>query len=81
MAYDNTLVKAPISGLVTAVLAEVGTLGSAQTSIAQIADIDTLELITTINEMQVNKLRVNDQVEIMIPALDKEIFKGTINQY
>jgi cobalt-zinc-cadmium efflux system membrane fusion protein len=78
MAYDNTLVKAPISGLVTAVLAEVGTLGSAQTPIAQIADIDTLELITTINEMQVNKLRVNDQVEIMIPALDKEIFKGTI---
>lgn len=78
MAYDNTLVKAPISGIVTAVLGEVGTLGSAQTPIAQIANISTLELIATINEMQVNKLKVNDKVEVMIPALDKEIFAGTI---
>lgn len=78
MAYDNTVIKAPISGIVTAVLGEVGTLASAQTPIAQIANINTLELIAPINEMQVNKLKVNDQVEVMVPALDKEIFTGTI---
>lgn len=78
IAYDNTLVKAPIGGIATVVTAEVGTLASAQTPIAQIANIDTLDLIASINEMQVNKLKVNDKVEVMVPALDKEIFTGTI---
>jgi len=78
LAYNNTIIKSPINGVVTAVLAEEGSLASAQTPIATIADIDTLEINTSINEMQVNKVAEGDGVEVIVPSAGEEIFQGKI---
>lgn len=78
LAYNNTIIKSPISGIVTSVTAEVGSLASAQTPLATIVDIDTIEINCSINELQVNKIIVGEEVNIIIPAVGEEIFKGKI---
>ncbi|MGI6226311.1 MAG: efflux RND transporter periplasmic adaptor subunit, partial [Peptococcales bacterium] len=78
IAFNNTIIKSPISGVVTAVTAEVGNLASAQTPIATIVDLDTVEIDCSINESQVNKIVVGDKVEIRIPATGGKIFEGKI---
>jgi len=78
LAYNNTIIKTPISGIVTAVTAEVGNLASAQTPIATIVALDTVEIDCSINESQVNKIVVGDKVQIRIPAAGGKIFEGKI---
>ncbi|MFZ5945131.1 MAG: efflux RND transporter periplasmic adaptor subunit [Bacillota bacterium] len=78
LAYNNTIITTPISGVVTSVPAQAGNLASAQTPIAEIADIDTLEIKCSINETQVNKLVEGDEVQILIPAAGTKIFTGKI---
>lgn len=78
IAFNNTIIKAPISGIVTAVTGEVGNLASAQTPIATIVDLDTVEIDCSINETHVNKIVVGDKVEIRIPATGGKVFAGKI---
>jgi len=78
LAYNNTIIKSPISGIVIAVTAEVGNLASGQTPIATIVDLDTVEIDCSINESQVNKIAAGDKVQIRIPATGGKIFEGTI---
>jgi len=78
LAYNNTIITTPISGIVTAVTAEAGNLASAQTPIATIVNLDTVEIDCSINESQVNKIVVGDKVQIRIPATGGKIFEGRI---
>lgn len=78
LAYDNTIIKAPLTGIVTAVPMEEGALASAQTPIATIADIDTLEVKTSVNELQVNKIKQGEKVDVLVPAVGNEIFTGRV---
>lgn len=78
LAYNNTIIKSPISGIVSAVTAEVGNLASAQTPIATIVDLDIVEIDCSINESQVNKIVVGDKVQILLPATGGKIFEGEI---
>lgn len=78
IAFDNTIIKAPISGVITAVMAEEGALASAQTPICSIADISTLEIEASINELQVNKLKAGQKVQVYIPSAGPEVVEGQI---
>lgn len=79
IAFDNTVVKAPLSGVVTAVNAIEGSLASAQTPIATIVDISRLEINTSINEKQVGKITIGQEVEINIPSVGDKVYNGKIN--
>lgn len=79
IAFNNTIVKAPISGIVTAVNAVEGSLATASTVIATIVDVSILEINTSINEMQVEKISVGQEVEINIPSASEKVFNGKID--
>jgi len=78
LAYNNTIIKTPIGGIVTAVTVEEGNLASAQTPIATIVNLDMVEIDCSINESQVNKIVVGDKVQIRIAATGGKIFEGKI---
>ncbi len=78
LAYDNTLIKAPVSGVVAQVHTEKGAIVGPQSPIITIANIDTLEVNTSINELQVNKIKAGTEVEVLVPACDNQIFSGRI---
>lgn len=79
IAFNNTVVKAPISGIVTAVNVVEGGMASASTPIATIVDISRLEINTSINEMQVKKISVGQEVEINIPSAGDKVYNGKID--
>lgn len=79
IAFNNTIVKAPISGIVTAVNVVEGGLATASAPMATIVDISVLEINTSINEMQVEKISVGQEVEISVPAAGDKVFNGKID--
>ncbi|MFZ7101394.1 MAG: efflux RND transporter periplasmic adaptor subunit [Peptococcaceae bacterium] len=78
LAYNNTIIKASISGVITEVHTEQGALASAQTPLAVITNIDSLEIDTSVNEMQVNKIMEGDELGVFIPSADHSLFDGKI---
>lgn len=77
LSYDNSLVTAPVGGTVTAVNAETGNLASPGVPLAVIENIDNLEIGIAVNEMLVNSISEGQEVNILIPAVQKT-FSGRI---
>lgn len=78
IAFANTVITAPISGVVTNVSVEEGTLASSQTTICTIVDLDNLELNSSVNELQINKIKVGQEVNIDVPSAEGKKYKGTV---
>lgn len=78
IAYSNTIIKAPVKGIVTNVNVEEGTLVSGQTEIVTLANIDTIEVNSFVNENKINKLKEGDKVNVLIPSVSNEVYEGKI---
>ncbi|AOY78123.1 efflux RND transporter periplasmic adaptor subunit [Clostridium formicaceticum] len=71
---DNTLVKAPINGMITNLTVVEGQLASNAQAAATIVDMDTVYLQIDVAENMVNRLRKEQEVAVTIAsALDEEI--------
>ncbi|MFZ7101487.1 MAG: efflux RND transporter periplasmic adaptor subunit [Peptococcaceae bacterium] len=79
LAFNNTIIHAPVNGTVTVLAVEEGMLASAQTSLCTIVDINTLELNTSVNELQINKITLGQEVNVSIPSADAGIYEGKIS--
>ncbi|KJS82053.1 MAG: hypothetical protein JM58_15870 [Peptococcaceae bacterium BICA1-8] len=79
LALNNTIVKAPISGIVTAVNVVEGGLVTAQTPLSTIVDVSSLEINTSINEIQIKKVAQGQEVEIIVPSASDKVYNGKIN--
>ena len=80
MALDYATVTAPISGTVTMVNANVGSYASASAPMFEIANVDTLEVSTGINEQNVSKIRVGQEVLLKIDSVSDQWFSGNITE-
>ncbi len=78
--YDNTIIKAPFTGIVADTSAEVGDLVSGQTNIATVVKVDKLDINTSINESQIKKITLGDEVKVMIPAQGDQVYQGIIEE-
>ncbi|MEW6508690.1 MAG: efflux RND transporter periplasmic adaptor subunit [Bacteroidota bacterium] len=79
--YNDTQIKTPISGYVTARYVNVGSMvqGAPQaTLVANIVDISKLKVKLNVAEKDVFSLRVNDPVSITVDVYPEIIFKGRI---
>lgn len=87
-ANDNlrrTTIYAPISGLVSKLSVEVGerVVGTAQmagTEVMRIVDLSDLEVVTEVNENDINKIKVGDSAEIEVDAVSDKPFWGHITR-
>jgi len=75
---QNTIVSAPMSGVVTTVNVSVGEMASPSAPLIEIVNIDEIEIPVGVIEQHINNLRVGDSVEVTISAVREEPFIGTI---
>ena len=76
---DNYIVKAPITGLVTAVNAQEGNGYQATTgALMTIQAVDVFEVTTQVDEYDINNVRVGQDVAIMTDATGDDEIKGKV---
>jgi len=73
-------VTAPISGTVTMVNAEVGSYATASAPMFEIANVDTLKISAGINEKNVSKIAIGQEVLVKINSASEEWMTGTITE-
>ncbi|AKL96284.1 RND family efflux transporter, MFP subunit [Clostridium aceticum] len=76
---DNTLVKAPISGMINSLTAVEGQLASNAQAVATIVDINRVYLQVDVAENMVNRLNKGREVAITIAAALDEEMTGKID--
>lgn len=80
MALDYATVTAPISGTVTMCNANVGSYATASAPMFEIANVDTLEISTGINEQNVSRIAIGQEVLLRIHSVSDQWMSGTITE-
>lgn len=75
---SNYTVTSPIDGYVTSINVKVGDLAAQSSAAATIANIDKLEIETSISETVINKIKVGDKVDVLVASASDKPFVGTI---
>lgn len=80
MAMDYATVTAPISGTVTMSNANVGSYATASAPMFEIANVDTLEISTGINEQNVSKIAIGQEILLRINSVSDQWMSGKITE-
>lgn len=75
---SNYIVTSPIDGYITSINVEVGSMASQAAPAATIANIDKLEIETSISETIINKIKVGDKVDVLVSSASDKPFTGTV---
>jgi len=75
---SNYVVTSPIDGYVTSINVDIGGIASQSVAAASIANIDKLEIDTSISETLINKIKVGDKVEVLVSSVSDTPLSGTI---
>ncbi len=76
--YEDTKIKTPISGVVTARNVDVGAYVGKGALVANVVDISRLKVKVNVAEQDVFKLKVGDEVEARTDVYPNVVFKGKI---
>lgn len=77
-SLSNANVTSPISGFVTSVNVAVGGMASQAIPAVTISNIDIVQIKSTVSENLINKIKVDDKVNVNISSIGDKPFKGTI---
>lgn len=77
--YDDTVVRAPVSGLITAVNLQVGDTYNGGT-IAVINNVDSFDVTTEIDEYDINMIREGQEVVIKTNATGEDELQGVVEK-
>ncbi|KAB3529687.1 efflux RND transporter periplasmic adaptor subunit [Alkaliphilus serpentinus] len=77
--FDNTVVKAPMDGIVSTLNVKEGAIATSSQAAAVIVDAQRVYMQLNIVETLVNKLSVGQEVELYIPAAFDEAITATID--
>jgi len=69
LAYENSYLKAPVAGSISNLFVSVGQYINPNQAIATLTDASTLILKTGVGESQINKIKVNQGVELQYPGI------------
>lgn len=79
-ALDNCVVKSPIDGYVTFINVNEGEMASQAMPAVTVANIDTVEIETSISENMINKIHIGDSVKVIVKSASDTVFEGTISE-
>jgi membrane fusion protein, multidrug efflux system len=79
-SLDYTRIRAPFDGVVTEKKADSGTLASPGMPIFTVEDVRRYRLEATVNENDLQYVRIGEQVSVVIDALDNAGLKGKVVQ-
>lgn len=77
---DNTILRSPINGVVSARNYDKGDLYSMSQPIYTVEQIAPVKLLVGISESEYSKVKKGNEVEISVDAFPGRTFKGTINR-
>ena len=77
---DNTILRSPINGVVSARNYDKGDLYSMGQPIYTVEQIAPVKLLVGISEAEYSKVKKGNEVEISVDAFPGKSFKGTINR-
>lgn len=77
-AYDSSTVKAPISGIVSALNYKTGDSVQNGKAIATITDPSKLQVVVPVDELDISKIKLNQTCNIDIDALSDKKFTGKV---
>lgn len=80
LALGYTTITAPISGTVSSVNIDEGAFAAAGSPLFVIDDVATLEVSTGINEQNVSKVHVGQEVLLKIASVSNQWISGTITE-
>ena len=80
MSVDYATITAPISGTITMSNANVGSYATASSPMFEIANVATLEISTGINEQNVSKIAIGQEVLLRINSVSDQWMSGTITE-
>ncbi len=75
---NNYVVTSPIDGYITSINVDVGAVASQSVAAATIANIDDLEIDTSVSEAIINKIKIGDKVDVIVSSVSDTPFSGTI---
>ena len=75
---SNFVVTAPIDGYITSINVDIGAIASQSVAAATIANIDKLEIDTSISETLINKINVGDKVDVLVSSVSETPLSGTV---
>lgn len=75
---SNFVVTAPIDGYITSINVDIGAIASQSVAAATIANIDKLEIDTSISETLINKIKVGDKVDVLVSSVSETPLSGTV---
>lgn len=78
-ALADCEINAPVSGILTARLAEVGELAGAGTGIALISDLSRLSLKIYLPETEIGRISLGAKAEVSVDSFPGRIFPGEIS--
>src|SRR5690606_13668282 len=76
--YNDTKIKAPISGVITSRLVDLGNYVNTNNVVANIVDISKLKVKLNVAEKDAFKLKPGDEVEVTTDVYPGQTFKGKI---
>jgi RND family efflux transporter MFP subunit len=77
-SLSNANVTSPISGYVTSVNVAVGGMASQAMPAVTISNIDIVQIKSTVSENLINRIKVDDKVNVKISSIGEKPFTGTI---
>ncbi|OPX90735.1 MAG: Toluene efflux pump periplasmic linker protein TtgD precursor [Pelotomaculum sp. PtaB.Bin104] len=76
--FANTIIKAPISGVVTARYINSGEMASTTQPVITLVNLETVVVSVNVNENQINKVNVGQQLKVRVGSVQNEPFTGTV---
>jgi cobalt-zinc-cadmium efflux system membrane fusion protein len=76
--YANTIISAPISGVVTARNVNPGELASPTQTAVTLVNLDTVVVQANVNEDQVNKMSAGQELKVKVGSVQNEPFTATV---
>jgi RND family efflux transporter MFP subunit len=76
--FDDTRIKAPISGIVASKMVEVGEMVAPGKQVANVVDISNVKVRLSIEEEQIGKIRLNQPVTLRVDPAPNRTFDGVI---
>ncbi len=80
VAYENTIIKAPFAGVVTAVNADVGQIITAGIPVLSISSKNDFELTVNISEVDIAEVSVGDTAVVTFDAYDGKTFTAVVTK-
>jgi cobalt-zinc-cadmium efflux system membrane fusion protein len=76
--FENTMVKAPFSGVITARSVNPGEMVTPAVPVISLANLDTVVVQADVNEGQVNRIQAGQELKVRVKSVQEEPYTGTV---